>query len=136
MTKTTSVSGPISSGSLIQSGATCTTRFTPQVAVAVQGCLLPDGWEVVSVRRVGFCEVEVGGIIHGLEAKPFTLRPRADMDVAYHIEPRDEQHGVVCLEGEGATVCPTEALEMAVRNSGKERAVFKSWWCGKVEARG
>jgi hypothetical protein len=97
--------------------------------------LLPSGWEVVSVRRVGFCELEVGGIIHGLEAKPFNLKPRPDVDVTYQIEPRDEQHHVVCLAGEGAEVCPTEALEMVVRNAGKERAEFKSWWVGKLEAR-
>lgn len=131
MTKPFRCGGPIGSdGKQVAPGATLRTRFTPQTRFVVDGCALQRGWKVVSVRRVGFAEIEIGGIVHGMGCKPFTFKPRPDIDLPYHVEPLGDG-GVVRLSG--ADVCISEALEMVVRNELTEPAVFKAWWVGTTE---
>jgi len=130
MTKPFRCGGPIASGEPVKPGATLLTRFTPQTRFVVDGCQLQRGWEVVSVRRVGFCELEVGGSVHGLGCHPFTFKPRPDVDLPYRVEPLGDG-GVVRLES--PDVCISEALEMIVRNGRAEPATFKSWWVGTTE---
>ena len=125
--------GPIGSeGTLVAPGATLLTRFTPQRRFVVDGCALQRAWDVVSVRRVGFAEIEIGGIVHGLACRPFTFKPRPDVDLPYRIEPLGDG-GIVRLDG--VDICISEALEMVVRNGRVEPSAFKAWWVGFTVAR-
>jgi len=125
------VSGPVLSHGPVTPGETCRTIFTPQTRTVFDGCLLPRGWEVVSLRRVPVAELEIGGAVHGQRCEPFTVTPRPAIDIAYHCDPRDDSYSMLCAEN--AEVGLTEALEMVVRNVGGEARQFKSWWVGTVE---
>lgn len=132
MTKPFRCGGPIALDAPVAPNATLRTRFTPQTRFVVDGCSLQGGWKIVSLRRVGFCELEVGGIVHGMTCKPFTFKPRPDVDLPYHVEPLGD--GCV-VRPDGADVCISEALEMVVRNERAEPAMFKAWWVGTTEIR-
>lgn len=130
MTKPLRCGGPIGSTAPVAPGAMLLTRFAPQTYIAVDGCALPPGWAVVGVRRVGFAEIEVGGAVHGRGCRPFTLKPRPDVDLPHRTEP----YGDGCaVRLDGADVCISEALELTVRNTGTAPAAFKAWWVGKTE---
>jgi len=123
--------GPIASSALVAPGDTMLTRFTPQRRFVVEGCQLQRGWEVVSMRRVGFGEIEIGGSVHGLGCRPFTFKPRPDVDLPYLVVPRGDGHIVRLLDS--PDVCISEGLEMTVRNTEGEPREFKSWWFGTTE---
>ena len=102
--------------------------FTPQRKIVVYGCAILPGWEVVSLRRIPFCELEIGGAVHGRADAQVVFRPRPACDVAHRL---DAENGVLVIEA--CDVCISEALEMIVRNVGTASAVFKAWWSGVVE---
>lgn len=129
MTKPFRCGGPIGSTALVAPGATMLTRFTPQRRFVVDGCALQRGWEVISVRRVGFAEIVVGMAGFGSRSAA-TFRPRPDVDLPYRVESLGD--GCV-VHLDGPDVCISEALEMVVRNGRAESAALKAWWIGETD---
>lgn len=130
MGKTFRCSGPMASRGAVASGDAQTIYFAPQTCIVVEGAQLHAGWEVVSLRRVGFAEIEVGGTVHGARCRPFTFKPRPDVDLPYRIVPRDD--GTVVLLDD-VSVRVSERLELTVRNTGDEPRALRAWWVGTTE---
>lgn len=130
-TKKLHVGGPVGSEELILPRDLLRTLFTPQTHITIVGCLLPYGWQVVSLRRIAYTEIEMAG---ALFAGKLTIKPRPSAELAYTLTDSPSGRRLL-VDPANADIYLSEGLELVVRNLTDQPMGFMSWWTGSMDRR-